>query len=297
MNMSPAISIVLPTYNGSRHLRTALDSCMGQTFRNFELIIVDDCSTDNTPSIIDEYAACDERIRIHRHDTNRKLPAALNTGFTMARGGYFTWMSDDNILDPLFLETLSKTLDTHPEAGLVYSAFLVIDDSGRPLKRVDPEPAQNLLLRNVVLASFMYRREVRDTIGDYNDDCFLCEDYDYWLRIYSRFALIPVPKVLHQYRDHPGSLTSREPRRRVEAHLDMLLENEPLFERHPQRAYLTCQIGHVHRMLGDQKGARHYYRKARDLDFLIYLRRAVIGPLAWPIKKRWLAWTSHPRET
>ena len=84
----PVVSIVLPTYNGSTYLGEAIESCLAQTYPAWELIIVDDCSTDATPALLAQYAARDQRIRVIRHEENRKVPGALNTGHAAARGSY-----------------------------------------------------------------------------------------------------------------------------------------------------------------------------------------------------------------
>ncbi len=291
----PLASIVLPTYNGARFIQSSIDSCLAQTVPDFELVIVDDCSTDNTPQLIQPYLARDPRVRYLRHETNRKLPGALNTGFAAARGAFLTWTSDDNLYRPQFLERMIATLQAHPEAGLAYSSLMAMDEDGVPWKRVDPEPPQNNLLRNVVLASFLYRREVRDAVGDYDPAMFLCEDYDYWLRIQARFPLVAVPEDLYLYRHHRASLTTQQAEARVEAVLRVLLKNEPLFAQHPRRAYLWTQIGHVSARLNRRELARRYYARVRHTSLPVYLRRVVIGPLAWPFKKRWLEWKNRPR--
>src|SRR6476660_8627759 len=93
---TPNISVILPTHNGTRYLREAIESCLCQTHESWELIIVDDASTDDTPRIIADYAAGDGRIRTIRNARNLRLPASLNVGFSHARGKFLTWTSDDN---------------------------------------------------------------------------------------------------------------------------------------------------------------------------------------------------------
>src|SRR5690606_22425727 len=115
MNESPFVSIVLPTYNGARYLAQSIESCINQTYTQWELIIVDDASTDDTPAIISHYVQLDSRIRTVRHSTNRKLPAALNTGFDMARGEYFTWTSDDNYYRPEALGVMVAFLESRAD--------------------------------------------------------------------------------------------------------------------------------------------------------------------------------------
>src|SRR5687768_16352258 len=100
MKPGPLVSIVLPTYNGCRYLCESIDSCRKQTYPHWELILVDDCSTDDTPRIMAEAVRSDARIRSVRHETNKKLPSGLNTGFRLAKGDYLTWTSDDNCYRP-----------------------------------------------------------------------------------------------------------------------------------------------------------------------------------------------------
>jgi glycosyltransferase involved in cell wall biosynthesis len=101
---APLVSIILPTYNGSQYLSEAIESCLHQTYENWELILVDDCSTDATPQIIGRYVGRDPRIRSIRHASNKKLPEALNTGHAAAQGEYLMWTSDDNRLLPAAIE-------------------------------------------------------------------------------------------------------------------------------------------------------------------------------------------------
>ena len=102
----PKVSIVLPTYNGEKFIRESIDSILYQTFTDWELIIVNDCSTDGTPNIVNRYAASDSRIRVIHNKENQKLPESLNIGFREARGEYLTWTSDDNMYLPSALEKM-----------------------------------------------------------------------------------------------------------------------------------------------------------------------------------------------
>ena len=97
-------SIVLPTYNGEEFLSNSIESVINQTFQDWELIIVNDCSTDNSLSIAEEYFKKDNRIRIINNAENKKLPESLNIGFREAKGDYFTWTSDDNEYYPNAIE-------------------------------------------------------------------------------------------------------------------------------------------------------------------------------------------------
>ncbi|RWQ07258.1 MAG: glycosyltransferase family 2 protein [Mesorhizobium sp.] len=207
------ITIVLPVYNGERFLRASLESCLCQTHRNLELIIVDDCSTDATPRIISEYAAVDGRIKVIRNTSNHGLPDSLNIGFRAATGTYFTWTSDDNLYAPGAIEYMAQQLTTYPSAGLVYTSFIRIDELGDRLGISMSMPPTGLrspdLASAVVGACFMYRREVRDEIGEYRAKYRHAEDFDYWVRICIRYPALHYYEPCYFYRLHRDSLTSQ----------------------------------------------------------------------------------------
>jgi len=204
----PLVSIILPTFNGARYLVEAVESCRRQTLSNWELIIVDDASTDETPDIISRLIQEDNRIRTVKHEANRMLPAALNSGFSCALGQYLTWTSDDNRYKPSALERMWGFLENHPGVDIVYSDYLVIDDSGSILREVKVENPSGIVIGNVVGPSFMYRREVHLEIGGYDASLFLAEDFDFWLRAACKFKLFPLHESLYEYRIHAGSLTA-----------------------------------------------------------------------------------------
>lgn len=200
------VSIVLPTYNGARYLDEAIESCLDQTYRNWELILVDDASTDETPAVIAKYLRLDSRIRSLRHEHNRKLPAALNTGFAAARGEYLTWTSDDNRYRPHALATLVSFLEARPDVDVVYSDYTVIDEAGSPLRAVQVEGPEVLPFRNSIGACFLYRAAVAQKVGPYAEDLFRAEDYDFWLRAVNVCRLEPFHEDLYEYRLHSASL-------------------------------------------------------------------------------------------
>jgi glycosyltransferase involved in cell wall biosynthesis len=221
----PLVSIVLPAYNGAAYLSEAIDSCLAQTYRHWELILVDDCSTDATPQIISDYAGRDPRIRSIRHETNKKLPEALNTGHAAARGDYLMWTSDDNRFLP--------------------SAIQEMDEKGRYVRDHPAQPASALAYMNAIGPCFLYRRSVYERVGAYNADLFLAEDYDYWLRTYREFEVAHLQKTLYEYRWHGESLTMKAPGAAVWASVERTLRlNLPYLHRlsRPERArgWIVC---------------------------------------------------------
>jgi predicted dehydrogenase/glycosyltransferase involved in cell wall biosynthesis/2-polyprenyl-3-methyl-5-hydroxy-6-metoxy-1,4-benzoquinol methylase len=222
------VSVVLPVYNQATLLRDAIISVLNQTYDNFELIIVNDGSTDKVETVLDEFVN-HPKVRILAHKQNRGLPQALNTGFSYARGEYWTWTSADNIMMPEQLEKHVAFLRSHPEVVMVYSDYLAIDDRGQPLQdpRFRPHNREtpfspvirlprsterlNIVKDNFIGPCFMYRAWVGKVIGPYDPQFFGAEDYDYWMRINSHFRIshLGTDEVLYQYRVHDNTLNAR----------------------------------------------------------------------------------------
>jgi len=129
----PRVSIGLPVYNGERYLAAALDSLLGQTFADFELIICDNASTDATPDICTAYAARDPRIRYVREPANTGAVRNHNRTIELARGEYFKWAAHDDVYAPEFVERCVQHLDAHPLTVLAFSRSRFIDPDGAPL--------------------------------------------------------------------------------------------------------------------------------------------------------------------
>lgn len=219
------ISIVLPIYNGERYVRESIDSIRNQTFQDWELIIVNDCSTDSTPDIINEYAKLDGRIRIINNITNQKLPKSLNIGFKNASGEYLTWTSDDNYYLPEALGGMLNILEKYPKAAMVCGNMDIIDSRGKVVGCEVPYDDSKLALYNGIGACFLYRRMVWEEVGEYDTSLFLVEDYDYWLRVRERYGVIlHLDTVLYRYRRHEQSLSLS--RRKEVLHSLMILRNK-----------------------------------------------------------------------
>jgi len=215
---NPKVSIVLPTFNGQKYIKKSIDSCLGQTLSNFELIIVDDCSSDQTPLIINAYN--DPRIKCIRNEENKGLPRSLNTGFKEATGEYLTWTSDDNYYESNAILEMLNFLESE-KSDFVFCDFTTFkypsdDTSGAPCeqKRI----SRGMLPfseGNFIGPCFMYSKKVRDSIGDYDPELQLMEDYDYWCRVSKGFAISYLNKALYFYLLHGDSLTSTSERERI----------------------------------------------------------------------------------
>jgi glycosyltransferase involved in cell wall biosynthesis len=209
---TPLISIVLPTYNGARYLRKSVNSCLSQTFGDFELIIVNDCSTDDTGAIADGYALADARVRVIHNAFNKKLPLSLNTGFEQARGKYHSWTSDDNYYAPEALEVLVRKLTADPGTDLVYTDYYLVDDQDRVMgSRKFNNIYDGFTEWLGCGACFLYKSEIFFANKGYNPGAFLIEDYDFFMRAFLKFNFSYLPRYdLYYYREHESSLTSTQ---------------------------------------------------------------------------------------
>ncbi|WP_136669278.1 glycosyltransferase [Flavobacterium sp. H122] len=206
METDKLISIILPVYNGEKHLAKSIESCLSQSYKNIELIIVNDCSTDATLEIITDFASKDDRIKIINNDINKKLPASLNIGHKVANGDLFTWTSHDNIYEPSAIEELAKPI-LLGHADVTYANLFLIDSEGNFKKETILPEIENLIFGNCVGASFLYRKEVFERNNGYNEHLFLVEDYDFWIRAFNHSKFIHINNSFYNYRTHEESLT------------------------------------------------------------------------------------------
>lgn len=203
------VSVVMPTYNRAHVLGHAIRSVLDQSHVNLELIVVDDHSSDQTPRLVQSID--DGRLRYVRNDANLKLPGALNKGFALSKGGYLTWTSDDNLYAP---EAIAKMVAFLRAGGcdFVFADYFEFSDlderSGKPIdaRPVRLPDTQRLEERNAVGACFMYTRAVYEAVGLYDQELFLVEDYDYFIRVHKRFRIGHIAETLYYFRRHPDAL-------------------------------------------------------------------------------------------
>ncbi len=205
----PLISIVLPVHNGRKYLKQAIESCLNQTYKNLELIIIDDGSTDDSLLIASEFLVIDNRVKVIANGENLTLPASLNIGHRQAQGDYITWTSDDNMYQKDAIKKLYQTL-IKERVDIVYCDYLIIDDEDKLVGQARLKDIEFLLFDGVIGACFLYKKEVYNRNNGYNENLFLVEDYDFWLKAlkHSYYYKIENPGY-YFYRYHANSLTVR----------------------------------------------------------------------------------------
>jgi len=184
-NYSPVVSVILPTYNRATTILRAVDSVLCQTVKEWELIIIDDGSSDNTFSLLNELILSHENIRFCKHK-NKKLPLALNTGLSLSVGRYIAFLgSDDEYLNN-HLETRLGYMKSHPEIDLIYGGVKII---GNQYVK-DFHNLNNLIHLNdcVIGGSFFGKRELFNSVGGFRDIPY-GEDYDLVQRAHLHFNI------------------------------------------------------------------------------------------------------------
>ncbi len=210
--MNPVVSVVLPVYNCPRYVGQAIESVLEQTYADFELIVIDDGSTDETPDVLRRYE--DSRIRLITQ-ANRGLATTLNRGIELARGRYIARQDQDDICFPDRLARQVTFLDANPACALLGTwAEIWIEDA--KTDRAHRHPSDNptlqfeLLLNNpFVHSSVMLRRAALAEVGGYSTDHGRQppEDYELWSRIARQFEVANIPEILHAYREIQGSMS------------------------------------------------------------------------------------------
>lgn len=208
----PLVSVLLPVYNGVPYLEEAVRSVLAQTYDNFELIIVDDGSTDESGSVIGKFK--DPRIRSYEQE-NQGLAATLNRAIKLARGKYLARQDQDDISFPLRFEKQVTFLETYPDYGMV-GTWSAIRDGDKEAQRKHKHPEEGLILKFWLLfnnpfvhSSVMIRKEALEKVGLYSTDKSRQppEDYELWSRIAREFEVANIPEVLHIYREVPRSMS------------------------------------------------------------------------------------------
>jgi glycosyltransferase involved in cell wall biosynthesis len=219
--MNPAVSVVIATYNYARYLRAAIESVLRQTFSSFEVIVVDDGSTDPTPSVVRPFLT-DPRVCYHRTG-HSGVAAAKNTGVRLSRAPLVAFLDADDTWMPAKLARQTALFRADPGLGVAYSRRWLIDEQGRRLEYEEPPLFRGRVLDElfrtnfVCFSSAMVRRAVLDEAGSFDEELALAVDYDLWLRVALRHRFDYVDEPLVEYRTGHANLSSRTEERLVTA--------------------------------------------------------------------------------
>lgn len=286
------ISVVLPTCNRPDLLRRAVASVLGQTYQDFELIVVDDCSSMPASTVLADIS--DPRMTVARHDRNSGAPAARNTGIALAKGEFIAFLDDDDEYLPSYLKKLlTRIQQSSVSVGVVCGGMRLVDETGRTIEERLPKERGMVylsLLRGEKDANVMalVRRECFEKNGVFDTSLPSCQDWDMWLRLSKDYAFDIVPEVLTVCHCHRTQLSGDffsiigGRTRMVEKHRDAFLKEPGVMVIHLKR------LGKLHALNGTWKEAWRYFADAARID-----GRECFRILAWIIleypQARWFS--------
>lgn len=281
---APAISIIMPCYNAAEHLSNGISSIFGQTFEDWELIVVDDGSRDATLALLNQYA--DPRMRVISQE-NRGVSAARNLGLQHARAPLVAFLDSDDKWSPVFLERMHAVLHDHPDIGLVYCGWQnvgVAAPRGNPFVPPDYEKPNKLELllpsTRWPIHACMTRRDLVTAAGGFDARFAVGEDFLLWLEIASFHQIRLVPEVLAFYIHHGGVQATRD---RIRAAHQLRQVQSVFLDRHPE---VITKLGtRLTHQLTDgvllKRAYEAYWR--RDLDTAQPIFRMAFKGHAWKI--------------
>ena len=263
---NPTVSVILPVYNGVNYLRFAIESVLGQTFKDFELIVIDDGSKDSTPEVARGYG---ERIRYVRQE-NTGVAGAFNHGLRLCAGRYISWLSHDDVFHERKLEKQVEALERHEGPAVCYTDIEMIDSRGEvSIEHKLPEYGRDETLRHVLTGgpicsacySLMFDRRCIEEVGTYSETWRYTQDVDMLSRFARRFPLIRVPGALMQVREHDSrGVRSEKWAREVPKFFRERIESIPFEELFPEHgAHATkSERSAAYRWLADTLCAQPY---------------------------------------
>ncbi|MBY9007020.1 MAG: glycosyltransferase [Candidatus Lokiarchaeota archaeon] len=213
----PFITIFTPNYNKSKFISETIESIINQTYTNFEYIIIDDCSTDDSWNIIQNYAKIDSRIKCYRNEKNLKIVETRNKGFQYSspNAKYFSIIDSDDVAYSKRLERQIDFLENNQEYGMIGSNAIIINEDSKIIGNRN-YPLENDKIKKLIprvnpftQSSVTLRKKTIKEIGFYDKRWFVCQDYDYWLRVGRKWKLKNLNKPLIKYRLNTNQVKNR----------------------------------------------------------------------------------------
>jgi glycosyltransferase involved in cell wall biosynthesis len=274
---APLVSVIIPTYNHAQYVSQAIRSVLNQDYDQYEIVVVDDGSEDNTPEVVAQFG---DRVR-YIWQENKGLPGARNTGIRAARGDFIALLDSDDTWLPGFLSATVARLEAEPKLGAVHTGFYFVDEQGRRLPQIstvtvpDDQMYDRLLDGEFfVPAAVVTRRECFDRVGSFDEAFRGSEDWDMWLRVARQYLFAGIPRPLVNYRMH-GNNMSKDPEYMLHYQL-MVVEKhfgspDGSPERWPterQRAYAAVYryAAQGFYLGGDEQQGRHYLHLALEAN-------------------------------
>lgn len=281
----PKISVIVPAYNVEAYILETLRSLSKQTFSDFEILVVNDGSTDRTAEIVTTFIQQDYRFKI-LHKPNGGLSSARNFGIHQAQGEYIALLDGDDVYLPDKLATHVEVLDRNPSVGVVYSASQAIRENGEPTwmqlsgKPLYPDALKSLLCKNFVGhgSNGIFRKAIIAEIGDFDESLNSVEDLDFWLRVAgTKWQFYRVPSVQCGYRVRAAGLSFNLDQ--MQATQARVMQSA--YQRNPElsatiaptaNAYFYRYLARTALTSGDRQRASDFMQQAWESDASIFLK-------------------------
>lgn len=336
MALDPIVSVIIPAYNAEAFIQSTLDSVLAQTYQDFEIIVVDDGSTDRTPEIVKSFVERDSRVHLLRQK-NAGVAAARNLAIQVSKGVYLSPLDADDIWYPQKLEKQVRCMEAADESvGLVYSWSVYLNEAGQIIGRYIADQGYTFAEGNVFntllyfnfldnASTALFRRSCLDRVGGYN--CNLkaqnaqgCEDWDIYLRIAEHYAFRVVPEYLIGYRQYAGSMATNAPvmARSYELMMREVQQRNPdipdRIRRWSRSTFYNYLMGKSY-VCGDYRNMFIWLYRCLSVDLVVLLRPglykvvllALLGlatqsltSLVWKDQQVWHKWVQllkRPRKT
>jgi len=266
MKTAPLVTVIIPTYNRAHLLNRAIRSVLSQTFQDWELIVVDDGSTDNTEEIVKGFS--DSRLHYIRHKVNCGAPAARNTGIKMAQGDYIAFLDSDDEWLPEKLEKQLKIFEnSEDEVGVVYTGAVFIDEETGKVRIKKPWAKGKIFLEELAFnpvgstSRVMVKRECFDKCGGFDEEMESNEDWEIWIRLAEHYNFNYVEEPLVRYFEHKDSL-SAQPDRLVAGYKKLWAKYGIERQKRWIRTLHYFRLGHRLCYYGAMRVGREYLLKA-----------------------------------
>ncbi len=281
MSQTRQVSVVISTYNRARMLKRAIQSVLNQTFQDFELIVVDNASTDHTKEVVQSFS--EERLHYLCHEQNRGGSAARNTGIKYAQGPYIAFLDDDDEWFPQKLEKQLKKMEAAQSAGLIYVGSEVFNEKKQKIEQVYLPQYRGQVYERVLLSTIfssvsnvLVRRECFQKVGLFDEELSSCQDWEMWLRIAREYEFDFVPEVLLRINVHEDHISTNYQSlipgrtRMVQKHYDEFKVFPKILVIHLKR------LGKLHCINGTYKEAWPWFKQAINVRFF-----ELIKIMAW----------------
>lgn len=273
----PRLSVLMPVYNCEDYVAEAVTSILLQSFRDFELIVINDGSTDATARIVELAAESDSRVRLVSRE-NRGITASLNEALGLAQGELIARMDGDDVAVPKRFALQTQFLDANPDCGVVGGQMLFTDPEGRALTTMHFPLEHTAIVEtffngasSIGHPTVVFRRGLAEEVGGYSDKFIHAEDVDFFLRMAERMQIVNLPDILIRYRQHLKSIGRTHAKVQAESHYRAICVAATRTGRAMPKAFATADFGSLSEdhlrwgwwalNEGEVSTARHYARK------------------------------------